>query len=340
MADPTDEVRPDDEEEGGGPVKTFLEHLEDLRWVLIKSGTALMVAMVVCLLGVNYLVEILKWPLERARRLGTSHGQTVELMVGTNLLKSFKPNTNLFGDLQLGTNRHVILDLAPVQVGTNHVLALRVRPDSADTKPLTQGPELVYLDPAAPFISSLHLAFFGGIVLAAPFLIYYIGQFILPALKLKEKKYGTRGFGVGLGLFAVGVCFCYFGLMPVALRAAEQYSHWMGMATYEWRAEAYFSFVTKFMLGMGLGFEMPVVLLALVKIGILDYAKLAGFRRYMIVVNLVLGAILTTPEVLTQLLMFVPLQILYEVTIWIAWYWERQDKKREEAAAAVAGSSE
>ena len=66
--------------------------------------------------------------------------------------------------------------------------------------------------------------------------------------------------------------------------------------------------------------------LALVKIGLLDYAKLAGFRRYMILINLILGALLTTPEVLTQVAMFIPLQFLYELTIWIAWYWEQPDR--------------
>jgi sec-independent protein translocase protein TatC len=329
MADPTDELRPEDEEEeGGGPVKTFLEHLEDLRWVIIKSGTALVLAMMVCLLGVNHLVLFLKWPLERARKIGVHRRQTVDLMVGTNRLGRFHPSTNYFGDLNLGTNRHVIVELVPVQIGTNIVLEPRVRNDPADPIPIGSGPELIFLDPAAPFISSLHLAFFGGMVLAAPFIFYFVGQFVLPALKVKEKKYGLRAFGIGVGLFLTGVCFCYFGILPLALRAAEQYSRWMGMDVPQWRAETYFSFVTKFMLGMGLGFELPVLLLALVKIGILDYRKLASFRRYMIVVNLILGALLTTPEVFTQVLMFVPLQILYEITIWIAWYWERQERKR------------
>ena len=76
---------------------------------------------------------------------------------------------------------------------------------------------------------------------------------------------------------------------------------------------------------------MPVVLLALVKIGILDYAKLKAMRRYMIVINLVLGALLTTPEVFTQVVMAIVLQILYEVSVLIAWYWERRDRKREAA---------
>jgi sec-independent protein translocase protein TatC len=77
------------------------------------------------------------------------------------------------------------------------------------------------------------------------------------------------------------------------------------------------------MLGMGLGFEMPVILLTLVKIGILDYQRLRSMWRYMIIINLVLGAVLTTPEVLTQILMALPLYLLYEVSVWIAWYWER-----------------
>ena len=86
------------------------------------------------------------------------------------------------------------------------------------------------------------------------------------------------------------------------------------------------------MLGMGLGFEMPVVILVLVKLGILNYAILSKARRYMIVINLVLGAVLTTPEVLTQVLMAIPLQILYEISVWIAWYWERQERKRAREA--------
>jgi sec-independent protein translocase protein TatC len=74
-----------------------------------------------------------------------------------------------------------------------------------------------------------------------------------------------------------------------------------------------------------------------VKIGILDYQRLKAMRRYMIVVNLILGALLTTPEVFTQVVMAIVLQILYEFSVWIAWYWERRDRKREAAEAAAAG---
>jgi sec-independent protein translocase protein TatC len=116
--------------------------------------------------------------------------------------------------------------------------------------------------------------------------------------------------------------------MPVALAASQMYSNWLGFGAMQWRAEDYISFVCRFMLGMGIGFELPVVLLTLVKIGILSYATLRAMWRYMIVIVLVLGAVLTTPEVITQLLMAIPLYMLYEVTVWIAWYWDRQEKKR------------
>jgi sec-independent protein translocase protein TatC len=152
---------------------------------------------------------------------------------------------------------------------------------------------------------------------------------------MKEKHYVYRGLGFGLSLFFLGVAFCYFILMPLALSASQMYSQWLGFGAFQWKADDYISFVCKFMLGMGLGFEMPVVILTLVKIGVLNYRVLAKGRRYMIVINLVLGAVLTTPEIITQVIMFIPLQLLYEVSIWIAWYWERRDRRKEELANAA-----
>ena len=134
-------------------------------------------------------------------------------------------------------------------------------------------------------------------MLASPFIFYFVASFVFPALKIRERKYVYRGLVIGVGLFLVGVAFCYFVLMPLALAAAQMYSNWLGFGALQWRAEDYISFVCKFMLGMGLGFELPVVILTLVKIGVLDYEMLAKARRYMIVINLFLGAVLTTPEV-------------------------------------------
>ena len=340
MADPTEEPRPDEiEEDGGGPVKTFLEHLEDLRWMLIKSGAALLIGMIVCLYATDKVVSILKWPLKRAALIQIGHRQKVVVRFRDNVLFSFEPSTNRIGPLDLGTNRFVIVEIEPVEVGTNIFLEPRVDKNPPPDALAASATDLMYIDPAAPFISSLHLAFFGGILLTAPFIFYFVGEFVLPALKIKEKKYLLRALGVGVGLFAAGVCFCYFIIMPRALKFAELFALWMGAKVPEWRAETYFGFVTKFMLGMGLGFELPVVLLALVKIGILDYKKLSAMRRYMIVINLILGALLTTPEVFTQIIMAISLQALYEISVWIAWYWERQEKKRQAAQESAGAGS-
>ena len=120
MADPNEELRRDDpEEDGGGPVKTFLEHLEDLRWLLIKSGAALLVSMIVCLYGTGQIVSILKWPLRQAALIRVGHAQKTLVRFGTNNLAVFEPPTNRIGPLDLGTNRFVVIQVEPVEVGTN-----------------------------------------------------------------------------------------------------------------------------------------------------------------------------------------------------------------------------
>jgi sec-independent protein translocase protein TatC len=197
--------------------------------------------------------------------------------------------------------------------------------------------DLINLSPVSGFYVAFQVAMYGGAVLAAPFIFYFVAAFVFPALKMKEKYFVYRGLGYGIGLFLAGVAFCYFMLLPLALTASQAYSQWLGFSAYQWKADDYISFVCKFMLGMGIGFEMPVVILTLVKIGVLNYRMLSKGRRYMIIINLVLGAVLTTPEVITQVIMFIPLQGLYEVSIWVAWYWERKEKRR--LAAEEAGSA-
>jgi sec-independent protein translocase protein TatC len=325
---------PPDEREGG-PVKSFLEHLEDFRWLIIKCGAALLVSLILCLYAVPEIVAVLKWPLSRAALVRVSDERKALVCVGTNTLATLELTTNRIGNLDLGSNWFTVLHVEPVAVGSNVFLSLTVEKDPPAARLLKSATDLVYFDPAAPFFSSMLLAFYGGLLLASPFIFFFLAQFILPALKVREKKYVLRAAFAGVGLFLAGVAFCYFFVLARALKFAEWWAIWMGVKVPEWRAETYFSFVTKFLLGMGLGFELPVVLLALVKIGVLDYRRLTALRRYMIVINLVLGALLTTPEVFTQVVMAVVLQILFELSVWIAWYWEWRDRKR----ALQAGDS-
>ena len=323
------EFSPEPPDDGGGPVKSFLEHLEDFRWVLVKVSVSLALAMLVCLIGANYVIAIIKWPLTQATVKYPGTNQVVTVNFGTNRVGRFLLSAAEQQSLALGTNRFVTVTVQPVLLGTNRVLGWQTEPNpasAADAQPMQI--ELVNLSPAGGFFVAVQVAFYGGLVLSAPFIFYFIIAFVFPALKFREQKYVFRALFIGGGLFLTGVSFCYFALMPVALAASQKYSNWLGLGASQWRAEDYISFVCRFMLGMGLGFEMPVVILTLVKLGILSYATLSKARRYMIVINLILGAVLTTPEVVTQVLMFIPLQLLYEATVWIAWYWDRQDKKR------------
>jgi sec-independent protein translocase protein TatC len=324
------------EEDEGGPVKSFLEHLEDLRWVLIKTGVAAGVAMLVCLLGGNYVVKVLEWPLSRAPLGPTGH--SVQFFLGTNHLGDYQFSTNDPLASLAGTNALSRFQIAPVTIGTNQVLAVTPITDSNGAIAMQNQKlpiEIMTFGPVSAFMVATKVAFYAGIVISAPFIFYFIAQFVFPALRMREKKYVYSGLAFGAGLFLTGVCFCYFVLMPVALAASTKYATWLGFSSNQWRAEDYIGFVCKFMLGMGLGFELPVVVLTLVKIGVLSYSTLASARRYVIVISFLLGAILTTPEVVTQVLMAIPLYMLYEVSVWIAWYWERKEKRRVTVAGEM-----
>src|SRR5690348_2462631 len=114
--DPGTEHLDPTEEEEGGPVKSFLEHLEDLRWVLIKSLVALSVGMLVCLIAANRVVEILRWPLDRAKVSYPGTNQIVTAYLATNQLGIFKLNPEDQNRFNLGTNRFVAVRIEPITI--------------------------------------------------------------------------------------------------------------------------------------------------------------------------------------------------------------------------------
>lgn len=273
-----------DEEEGGGPVKSFLEHLEDLRWMLVKCIAAILVAMLVCLIGGNFLVKLLTWPLVEAEYFRLSTNPTVPIHLGTNILAKVSV-ADVPGSW--GTNAPKSFRVVTFLEGTN--LLLKLEPDIQPWAPPSKGMvNLISLGPLSGIMVAMKLGLYGGLILAAPFIIFFIGQFVLPALKLKEKKLLYQIVSFGSVLFFMGVAFCYFVITAIALSAAVQFSEWLGFSADQWRAEEYISFMCKFMLGTGLSFELPVVILTLVKIGLLDYVQLKKFRSYWIVISLII----------------------------------------------------
>jgi hypothetical protein len=145
--------------------------------------------------------------------------------------------------------------------------------------------------------------------------------------KEARRKYLWRGAALGVGMFVAGIGLCYFFVLPLIMPANERYAAWLGVGDLQWRGRPYVSFVCKLTFGFGAAFALPVGLLTLVNIGVMDYRRLVSLRRYVIVFNLILGALLTTPEVVTQLMMFIPLQLIYEVSVWLAGFSQRREMK-------------
>lgn len=177
---------------------------------------------------------------------------------------------------------------------------------------------------------SFQLAFYAGIIISFPFLLFYLAQFVIPALTRKEKKYVFPGIAIGFGLFLTGVSLCYFFILPQTLAfffKDAQSLDW----TPTWTVREYFSFVTHMTIAFGLTFELPVVVLGLVGMGIISYDFMARTRPYAVILLLVLAAIIApTPDVLTFLSMGTPMCLLYESCIWLAWIIDRKRKKPEE----------
>ena len=236
-----------------------------------------------------------------------------------------------FPALPAGDAPHVVYRVGSATVAGQQVLTLQPDP----TAPAGDAMEvsLRNFSPTESFFVAFHVAIYAAIAVSSPFLgIYFMGGFILPALNFKERKVVLSWLGWGVFLFFLGVLSTYFLLLPVALKASVKYSNLLGFSAMDWRADDYISFVCKFIVGMGVGFQFPLVVLFLVKLGMLTHQQLAHYRRHVIVISLILGAVLTTPEPVTQIAMAVPLYLLSEICIWIAWYGDRKKRLAEPAA--------
>jgi len=310
--------------------KSFWGHLEDLRTALIRCAWAVGLALVVCLLCVDKIMWVLEYPL-RHMQLFAAPQASVTFQIGAHQLGPYPVARDQFAGLPPGPSPQVTYQFGTKTIGGDQVLTLKqVAVADGESQSMVT---LRNFGPGEAFFVAFKVALYASVVVAAPFWLYFVGQFILPALHVREKRFLRVWLGWGAFLFIAGVLATYFWLLPVALRVSMQYSNLLGFQADTWRAEDYVSFCTNFMLGMGFGFQFPLVLLTLVKAGLISHRDLAKYRRHAIVASLVLGAILTTPEVVTQVSMAVPMYLLYEVCIWIAWYWDW--KKRRTAAAAT-----
>jgi sec-independent protein translocase protein TatC len=159
------------------------------------------------------------------------------------------------------------------------------------------------------------VAFFAGLVLATPVIFYQLWKFIMPGLYENERRYVLPFMIVATLFFVTGVSFAYYVVFPYG------FQFFLGFQTDSIAAmpamKEYLGFVMKLTLAFGITFELPVIMFFLAKMGIVGPQVLKRNRKYAVLIVFVLAAILTPPDVISQILLAIPLLILYEVSIWV-----------------------
>lgn len=178
------------------------------------------------------------------------------------------------------------------------------------------------------FTQHLFISFISGIILAFPYLLFELWRFIRPALSKKETGYARGLVFFSSLLFFMGILFGYFFLSPLSINFLGSYKV-SELVSNEINLESYISFISTLTFATGIIFEMPILVYFLAKIGLLGSAWMRKNRRYAVVVILILSGILTpSPDVASQVMMFVPLYGLYELSIFVARGVERNQSKQ------------
>ncbi len=230
----------------------FLDHLEELRWRLVKA----IVTVIVCAIGVYFFSE--------------------------------------------------------------QVLAFLIAPYNDAATQLDSGAtqKLIFLSPTGGFMVRIKISIFSAILLGLPVIFYQIWQFVVPGLLGKEKKLVPVVAFFSTLCFLTGALFCYLVVLRFGLRFLLSFETSDLVATIS--VNEYLGFVTMLILVFGLIFELPILALFLTKIGLLTPAFMRHYRRHGIVGMVILSAVVTPPDVFTQLLLAGPLVLLYEISILIS----------------------
>ena len=273
---------PLDQEESGEKEMSFLEHLEELRWHVIRALAAVIIFTIVAFVLAPWVFENIIFAPARVD------------------FPTFKWLCKL-GDV-LGYEGLCVKDI-PFKVQSRNM--------------------------TGQFTMHIMSSFIIGLVVAFPYVIWELWRFIKPGLQKSERKYSRGAVGAVSVLFFLGVAFGYYVIVPWMVYFLANYSI-SDMVVNEFDITSYVSTVVLLVLGSGLLFQLPVVIYFLTKIGIVTPEFLRKYRKHSIIIILIVAAIVTPPDPLSQMLITIPLYMLFEISILISASVAKR-KAREEA---------
>ncbi len=181
---------------------------------------------------------------------------------------------------------------------------------------LPHGGTLIATSVISPFLVPLKITLMAAFLLALPVVLYQVWAFVAPGLYTHEKKLVLPLVVSSTVLFFLGIAFCYFFVFGRVFTFIQSFAPKSVAAMPD--IEAYLSFVLTMFIAFGSAFEVPVVVVVLARMGLVSIEKLKSFRSYFIVLAFIIAAILTPPDVVSQLALAIPMVLLYEVGIWAA----------------------
>lgn len=259
---------------------SFLDHLEALRWHIIKAVSSIAICAVVA-----YIYSDFIW--------------------NSILLAPKNPD--------FWTSRMII------KLGD----LLGMKATGLNQNPI----QLINFNLSGQFMVDVWTAIIAGFIISFPYVVYQFWSFIKPALYENERKYASGAVGVMSGLFLLGVLFGYYLIVPFSLDWLGSYSISKEVLN-QINILSYISSVTSIVIAGGVSFELPVVVYFLSKVGLLTPTFLRKYRRHSYIILLIIAAIITPPDVLSQMIVSIPLVVLYEISIFISARVVKNNKKR------------
>ncbi len=197
---------------------------------------------------------------------------------------------------------------------------------------LPEGTKLIATNVISPFVVPLKITLLAAFLLALPVVLYQVWAFVAPGLYNHEKKLVLPLVVSSTLLFLIGVGFCYFFVFGQVFKFIQGFAPKSITAAPD--IEAYLSFVLTMFIAFGAAFEVPIVVVVLARMGIVSIEKLKAFRSYFIVLAFIIAAVITPPDVVSQLALAIPMCLLYELGIWAAKVFIKHTQAPAEAAAS------